>query len=73
MAQRSRIPVIETVFIFPLVDERRQLESAKKKAEQHPSGFSNVCYHKYGEHCNNKCYTFDIHEEESDDGVGTDS
>lgn len=52
--------IIETVFIYPGISESAQMESARVKAKKHPHGFSNVCYHKYGEAHNKKCYTLDI-------------
>lgn len=57
---------VETVFIFSETNEAAQLESARKKAQNHPHGLSNVCYHKYGETHNTKCYTLDIFAEPKD-------
>lgn len=53
---------IQTVYIFDEVDEQRQLETAKKKAEQHPLKFANVCYHRANESCNEKCFTMGEYE-----------
>jgi len=51
---------IQTVYIFEIVDEKRMLEVAREKAKQHPLQFSNVCYHRANESCNDRCYTMSL-------------
>lgn len=58
---------ILTVYIYEGLDEHAQLESATKKAKDHPNGLANVCFHKKGRRHNKKCYTLNIHQEKSED------
>lgn len=59
--------IIETVYIFPDVNESVQMENARNKAKKHPQGLSNVCYHKHGESHNKRCYTLDINAEDEEE------
>lgn len=62
--------MIETVYIFLGVNESVQLESARKKASNHPNGLANVCFHKHYESHNEKCYTLDVNDVEGDENDG---